>query len=85
MYEKAARYWGLMNAMAHKAGVDLGLEYLDESLSRSAMRSAIYKCTESKHMTECETLLDQDGGVMESIPDYCLNKQLISGLRAHKN
>ena len=85
MYEKAARHWGLMNAMAHKAGVDLGLQYLDGSLSRSDLLSAIYKCTECKHMTECETLLDQDGGVMESIPDYCLKKQLISGLGAHRN
>ncbi|HUS54102.1 MAG TPA: DUF6455 family protein [Thermohalobaculum sp.] len=85
MNEKAARHWGLMNAMANKTGVDLGLEYLDGSLSRSAMRNAIYKCTECKHVTECETLLDRDGGVMESTPDYCLNKQLLSGLRAHKN
>jgi hypothetical protein len=85
MYAKAARHWSLMTAMSNKAGVDLGLEYLDGNLSRSDLRIAVFTCTECTHVKECESFLDQVGSVMEGIPDYCLNKPMISALKASKH
>ena len=74
-----------MNAMSHKAGVDLRSEHMDGNLSRSELRVAVFTCTECTHVKECETFLDQDGSVMEGIPDYCLEKPMILALKASRH
>ena len=81
MYARIARHWGLMNAMAGRAGVDLGMEYLDGSIARETLRSAVFRCAECGHVSACEAHLARAGGPHDEVPDYCLNRTLIDRLR----
>jgi len=80
MLETLARHWGLMNAMARKAGVDLGHEYIHGKLRRSALRGAVFSCTRCGSVTACEAFLAGEDGAAE-LPDYCRNRSLILALK----
>lgn len=85
MLVRLARHWGLMNAMSHQGGVDLGSEYMDGSLNRSDLRGAVANCAECIHVTECEAFLDQVRSVMEDIPAFCRCKPMILALKASRH
>jgi len=81
MYARIARHWGLMNAMAGRAGVDLGMEYLDGRIARETLRGAVFRCAECGHVSACEAYLAGAGGPYDAVPGYCLNRVLFDRLR----
>ena len=83
MLEALARHWGLMNAMARKAGVDLGVEFIDGRLGRSVLRSAVLSCTRCGSVAACEAFIGD--GEAGGLPDYCRNRSLILALKAGRH
>jgi hypothetical protein len=82
MFEKIARHSDLMNAMSRSAGVDLGSEVEAGQLVASRLRGAVLTCTQCRNVAECERYLAAGPEAADAIPDYCLNKAMIAGLKA---
>lgn len=80
MFNKLEKHADLVNAMADKAGVDIGDQIISGHLSASALRGAVMLCTHCTHVGECQGHL-RDGPAGE-VPDFCLNKQMFETLKA---
>ena len=79
MFKKTELHADLVNAMADKAGIDIGHEIVSGHLGASALRGAVMLCTHCTHVGECQGHL-RDGPQGE-VPDYCLNKQMFETLK----
>lgn len=78
MQTKTARHWGLMNAMFHKAGVDLGAGLIEERLDISDLGEAVARCTECTDVPGCQSHLEAPDTA--GVPDFCRNAALIARL-----
>lgn len=81
MFAKFAWHWGLMNAMAQKVGVNLGVELIDGRVTPTEVRHATLTCMQCENVPECERALSTGSTAPGEVPDYCLNKELIDRLK----
>ena len=82
MFDKLARHSDLMNQMARKVGVSLGEAVVAGDLGPEALRGAVFRCTQCANVAECEAFLADSEVSAADVPDYCLNRWMISGLQS---
>lgn len=78
MFNKFETHADLVNAMADKAGVDIGAELLAGRLSAQGLRGAVMLCTHCEKVGACRNHLAE--APQGNVPDYCLNKPIFDRL-----
>ena len=81
MIQKLARHWSLMNAMARRRGVDLGLALNNGEIARNEVGKAVFQCARCAHLRDCKTLLSLEPEGEAKVPEYCINKSMMERLQ----
>lgn len=79
MFAKLSKHDGLMSAMSHRAGLDLGGAILDGRMNPTEYRAAVLRCIGCGHADECGRLV-AGGHESGPVPDFCVNRRFFHNL-----